>query len=335
MTKQPVTITATYRIVTPLFCAGANQQSAELRLPSFKGVLRFWWRSLIWGELLEEAKGNDNAALNALRLREGQLFGSCDAGQAAIRMRLRWLGSPPDDSDLVRDWPQSKPPLGSTYLGYGITESGRRGQPDYKAHRLGLPCERSFEVSLAVRRLPRPVETETLSRALKVLGLIGGVGSRSRRAFGSVVLTQLDGNSISVGAIEEYRNMLTKLTGSLPEALPPYSAFSCFTRIAFLPGNADSFKAHAELGEAYRYFRGQPGPYRGHAKIPLGLPLKDVDDRRRASPIIMQIHPIGSEFVPVVLFMPSRFHPEIPGGNNIEFFELINNWMRELKGFAL
>ena len=37
-------IRATYRITTPMFCGGAEQQ-AEFRLPSFKGVLRFWWRA--------------------------------------------------------------------------------------------------------------------------------------------------------------------------------------------------------------------------------------------------------------------------------------------------
>ena len=41
-------IRATYRIVTPMFCGGAEQQ-AEFRLASFKGVLRFWWRALMWG----------------------------------------------------------------------------------------------------------------------------------------------------------------------------------------------------------------------------------------------------------------------------------------------
>ena len=33
------TIHATYRMVTPMFCGGAEQQ-AEFRLASFKGVLR-------------------------------------------------------------------------------------------------------------------------------------------------------------------------------------------------------------------------------------------------------------------------------------------------------
>jgi len=41
-------IRATYRITTPMFCGGAERQ-AEFRLPSFKGVLRLWWRALEWG----------------------------------------------------------------------------------------------------------------------------------------------------------------------------------------------------------------------------------------------------------------------------------------------
>ena len=47
-------IRATYRITTPMFCGEANQQ-AEFRLPSFKGVLRFWWRAIKWTRIEEIA----------------------------------------------------------------------------------------------------------------------------------------------------------------------------------------------------------------------------------------------------------------------------------------
>lgn len=43
------TIEADYRAVTPVFCSGADpNKDAELRLSSFKGILRFWWRALAW-----------------------------------------------------------------------------------------------------------------------------------------------------------------------------------------------------------------------------------------------------------------------------------------------
>ena len=42
---------ARFRVLTPLFCAGSSPDLPELRLPSFKGVLRFWWRALAWPRL--------------------------------------------------------------------------------------------------------------------------------------------------------------------------------------------------------------------------------------------------------------------------------------------
>lgn len=42
-----VTLQATYRLVTPMFLGGADQNNcAELRAPSIKGALRFWYRTI-------------------------------------------------------------------------------------------------------------------------------------------------------------------------------------------------------------------------------------------------------------------------------------------------
>ncbi len=77
-------IEATYRVTTPMFCGGVNQQEAELRLPSFKGVLRFWWRALAWSRLQGDLK--------AIKREEDALFGSADGGQARVSMRLDTTG---------------------------------------------------------------------------------------------------------------------------------------------------------------------------------------------------------------------------------------------------
>ena len=74
-------IEATYRVVTPMFCGGAEPEThAELRLSSFKGVLRFWWRALAWSRL-----GGD---LGRIKQHEDALFGSADGGQSSVSMRL-------------------------------------------------------------------------------------------------------------------------------------------------------------------------------------------------------------------------------------------------------
>ena len=51
----PTQTTLHYRIVTPMFLGGENQQAdaTQFRNASFKGALRFWWRALNWGRCLQ------------------------------------------------------------------------------------------------------------------------------------------------------------------------------------------------------------------------------------------------------------------------------------------
>ena len=42
-------VTFDVQTVTPLFLAGADQATAELRAPSFRGEMRYWLRALVGG----------------------------------------------------------------------------------------------------------------------------------------------------------------------------------------------------------------------------------------------------------------------------------------------
>nr|BBH88798.1 hypothetical protein KTC_35490 [Thermosporothrix sp. COM3] len=59
----------------PSFFAGANQKAAELRAPSFRGQMRYWYRALVAG-----VEGPEN--LKALREAEAAVFGSSSLGSA-------------------------------------------------------------------------------------------------------------------------------------------------------------------------------------------------------------------------------------------------------------
>lgn len=334
--SRSTSIEATYRIVTPMFCSGSDQNTAELRLPSFKGALRFWWRATEWGRFHQTANGNVGRALKLLSDEEDALFGSCTTGQSRVVMNLRW--TPPHDSELVRDWPRNKPPTGSTYLGFGITESGTRGRSNYKPHRIGIPCGREFHVRCRIRPGTETGAAASVERALKLVGLLGGLGSRSRRGFGAIAITSLNGHDCTCPSTDVYRSRIRDALdpASCSDTFPPITAFSSNARMAFVSTDSDVFRAHNSLGECYREFRGQPVPYRGATKIPLGLPLKDVDqERRRGSPLLMHVHPVADQFVGSVLFLPGRFHPEIPDGNSLSYFEIASAWLSELKGVAL
>ena len=90
---MPVEIEVTYRVVTPLFCAGADSTHPEIRLPSFKGVLRFWWRALAWSRCRADLEALE--ALEAIRRQEDALFGSAGGGQSCVSMRLELPTNPP------------------------------------------------------------------------------------------------------------------------------------------------------------------------------------------------------------------------------------------------
>lgn len=58
------TITFECETITPMFMAGADGVTPELRAPSIKGALRFWWRAM-----------NGHLSETILRKREGAIFG--------------------------------------------------------------------------------------------------------------------------------------------------------------------------------------------------------------------------------------------------------------------
>ncbi|MCF6183082.1 MAG: type III-B CRISPR module RAMP protein Cmr1 [Bacteroidales bacterium] len=57
-------ITFHCEVITPMFLAGADGKTPELRPPSIKGALRFWWRAL-----------NGHLSLEKLREKEAEIFG--------------------------------------------------------------------------------------------------------------------------------------------------------------------------------------------------------------------------------------------------------------------
>src|SRR5436190_16235986 len=70
-------VTFTLQTITPLFLAGADQTKAELRAPTFRGLMRYWQRALIGGIVGTDARGLQN-----VKKVETALFGATDRGSA-------------------------------------------------------------------------------------------------------------------------------------------------------------------------------------------------------------------------------------------------------------
>ena len=305
------TIRATLQIVVPMFLGDPNQEPTSMRPPSIKGALRFWWRALNWSRCLVQAEGKEPLALRMLHAEEAEIFGaSADEkeshGQGVF---LLSVSQEPICQPVESQWPGNDGR--SSYLAYGLLETNENPRRKAILEKVnGNP--NLFGITLLFKPTTSDSKIEQVRQALYVWGLLGGLGGRSRRGFGSIAIISIDEQNTTFSNAEDYKaeilSLLTK--GDLSRSYPPYTAFSQLSAMKIWGTSKSSRQAMGELGDAYRNHRGQPSPLRGRVKLAFGLPLQKVDEKnRRASPLFFHIHPIGdTQFVAVGLYLPAKFH---------------------------
>ena len=346
-------IEATYRVVTPLFCAGADQRRAELRLPSFKGVLRFWWRALAWSRL----DGN----LHAIREQEDWLFGSAGGGQSRLSMHLSVSAEPKAAGvGTVLEVAGNVVGEGARYLGYGVMEAFPSRQRGTRAGQLIRPCLRA-PLDFTIRIRGRGLADEPLNHlrdALLAVGVLGGMGAKSRKGYGSLAIQSLRVDDVkqwqAPQSVDDLRDRIKALRYEAgPSGWPEFTALCAKTRHV-LVRNAKNVTAMELLNlvgrEMMRYRSwghdgqvlgessernftddhdlmesphrnahprrvvfGLPHNYDKHARDQVGPHDRNLD--RRASPLFIHVHPCGATPVAVLSFLPARFLPD--GRNDI------------------
>ncbi len=180
------------QVVTPLFLAGADQRLAELRPPSVRGVLRFWFRALTGPLLGYEPR--------ALQRAEAMLFGDTKQASPWI-LRIYPLSMKPESAGRF--------PRSVAYLGYGPIINDRAQREFFPP---GSSCLLSVMWSKKDPHLARLLEA-----TLWLWGQLGGLGARVRRGFGSVYLEPEEGDILPIwfGRAESPK----KLAGSLENGL--------------------------------------------------------------------------------------------------------------------
>lgn len=350
-------LTAKFRVNTPMFIGGADPASSppELRVPSIKGVLRFWWRALSYGRVGNEIK--------QLAQEEAALFGSSDGevGQSKVLLSARVLGDPEllskgavlkDGNGMVGE--------GARYLGYGLMGAFGRDAGVLTRPCLLAPFE--FELdALFHPSLSSQAKTQVVA-ALKIMGLLGGLGSRSRRGYGSISLLSLTQNGNEIWrAPEDVAGLQKELAGFLTGArggLPSYTALSARTRIVLIDGSTSdsALKLLSRLGRDFVFYRSWGHSQGGKPQVlgkpseknfqedhdmskgtraiqqpprraAFGLPhnygqganthVKGAKSERRASPLLFHIHQIGAKPVGVLAFLPAVF---LPNGEQVQAF---------------
>lgn len=191
-----LTDTFSLELVSPAFLAGADQtaaESCELRVPTLRGQLRWWWRTLhaAWLDV------------KTLRELEAAVWGSTEAA-SPVRLSLMSVGAPSaklfDHKDGSKPKPDFKkahglaqPPTnnkitqGLFYLAYGMDENVTVAGQKVRKRRYYLEPGGRWELRMAIRsgRDHAALIADQVRAAVYLLCRFGGVGSKARKGFGS------------------------------------------------------------------------------------------------------------------------------------------------------
>lgn len=257
---MPDPIDVTFELVTPAYAGGADRAKTDgLRPPTLKALLRFWWRAM-------------HPEMDSERLFEEEeaIFGSTTAGQGtSLRPRGNWPAwqVAPAGTRVTDDW--------HVYAAYGAVawSRGARAQVTQIARlNPGQSIAASLHAPAAAGRGPGP--EDELRRSLWLLSAFGGIGSRSRRSWGSLRVVGdlgpglVDVHADATNAPESIAEGLSTVFSHGQNGLPAggdlqHTAFSRDARVLVGPEKDSWEAASRECCSLYHTYRKRLGKNRG------------------------------------------------------------------------
>ncbi len=261
--------------VTPMFLHGENSRNLELRPPPFKSLMRYWWRTV------------QDCNETFLREKEAALFGSTK-GKSPFSIRI--LGETKLDCRNYKPLPHRTDNRGF------FADAYKEGQ--------------SFDLYLIITN---GSNVPNYAQIAKLGLLLGGVGNRSRRGFGSIRETSWNFTNVSnlrqeildtlnTVADNDRFQMKGKIIESKLTHFPSYPVIQC---IFFGNPTPDVDTLLRKIGQATHEAKRKN---RDHT-LGEGTP-------RMASPVIVRIQKVGNKFIPVVTQLHSIYPQYTP--NNFE-----------------
>lgn len=283
MIRNPLNL----KTVTPMFLHGHDNKIVELRPPPFKALFRYWWRTV------------QDCSWKSLRNKEAELFGSTD-GKAPFSIRI--LGT--TKLDIIREKPLPHKP-DNDRLGFKMD-----------AYKGGKP----FDLHLITKSESDACQYKQIAK----LGfLLGGVGNRSRRGFGSI--REAGWNFPDVPCL---RNELVKtLNGVAEKDLFQINDFTINRRTVKIIEPKKGCR-NPKFPIIQRIFFGELTNDVNMLLKNIGKATSDAKRRnedytlgggrpRMASPIIVRIQKINNQYLPVVTQLLSPY----PNNQNPDNFE--------------
>ncbi|HHX87878.1 MAG TPA: type III-B CRISPR module RAMP protein Cmr1 [Firmicutes bacterium] len=240
----------------------------EIRPPSIKGMMRFWWRAI-----------NGDLEVGELKRREGVVFGGTDKkeGQSTFSIIAR--------SSVIKTSKYQPLPHHTGTKGFRKT---------------GFSPGEQFEVILLTRNNKsvdsKKIETpDWISDLFEISCLLGGFGNRSRRGFGSVALHGLEpGFQLICNKLNNiYGDDIFILDKTNYLIKSPFSSPTAHPSIKTVELGQKSYTTHQELLKTIGNASHKYNPSGSNA-------LGKVRGGRLASPVYVSVLKIDGEYRPIV-----------------------------------
>ncbi|NHM27874.1 type III-B CRISPR module RAMP protein Cmr1 [Desulfofundulus sp. TPOSR] len=308
----------TIRVLTPMFLAGADGKTAELRAASIKGMLRFWWRAQ-----------NGSMSLEKLKKKEGEIFGTAGEGdgrKSRFSLAVEETGVkvtqdplPLHKEIVTRSNGRSFPVNLLEYLAYGTYEWDRAQKRNILVRQYIAP-DSTFR--LVVRLWDEGKNGKIpgeLVKALRAFCLFGTLGTKARNGYGSFKVEKVEGPEKmkqELAAMVPGREIMENLCTF--DGLP---SFSAFCKGAGLFRTKSTYKSWdgclAELARAYREARLSLEKRHEYGKRQyLGAPIVANQKQeslldRHAKPYFLRVHEEEGGYAGYILYLPSQYLPPV------------------------
>ena len=293
-------ITFRSQTITPLFMSGINSYDLELRAPSIKGVMRFWWRA-----------AQAEKDMDKLRKSEAEIFGGVGKNQGKSSFSIRTGGFDILNKVKYRMLPHH---TGRNDCSYCIRSNNSKPCISSKGRMADAVGNQSFNVILSYDNLPDSFPPDKLKALFVLCSLTGGLGKRSRRGFGSFKITTVDD-------VEQNEEINLNSILHLLEVLAPQNFIIQNNKIVLANTfiGQYSYIQEIELGREYNNMddllrtisassSNNSCDYTGFAG----------GGARMASPVYVSVIPFGNNYKPVITTLHAAFENNRGKGKNLQ-----------------
>ncbi len=297
---------------TPMFIAGAETKQAELRAPSLKGALRFWWRAV-----------NGHLTITELAIRETEIFGGGgeDARKSSFSLAIETTAIPstkdlPSHKEKTTHFnrrTQQKQEITFNILNYLAFGPAEYVDKQTKITKEYFPETSKFRVIFSSFALEEK-SVSLLTDLMYFVAWFGGLGSKSRNGYGRFEITsiKLDGVENQKPYKEPY-DLYVKYVEKCTGGLKSYTAFSKETDLIEYKNDYRTWdEALAAVGKSYRKARlslEDPHTYRRRQYIaaPLQAGRNHATLERHSKAFFLSVYRFNGHYKSIVLYMPYEY----------------------------